>query len=122
MAIQSRRTCAASGCSALALLNRTRCAAHAGKERDRERERSKGKSIYLDARYRKARAVFMAEHPLCVTCGALATDLDHVVPHKGDTRLFWDEGNWQALCASCHSVKTAAEDGGFGNARRGGRK
>jgi Restriction endonuclease len=35
--------------------------------------------------------------------------VDHVEPHKGDASLFWDElGNWQALCYSCHSRKTAA--------------
>ena len=122
MAIRPRRTCAAPGCSALALPNHAKCKVHAAKVRSQERARSKGKRIYLDARYRKARAVYMAEHPLCAACGALATDLDHVVPHKGNMRLFWDEGNWQALCASCHSVKTAAEDGGFGNAQRRGRK
>ncbi|ELK38933.1 HNH endonuclease, partial [Brevibacillus agri BAB-2500] len=44
-----------------------------------------------------------------------ATVVDHIVPHKGDMRKFWDRMNWQALCASCHSKKTAKEDGGFGN-------
>jgi 5-methylcytosine-specific restriction protein A len=36
-----------------------------------------------------------------------ATDVDHVIPHRGNERLFWDEGNWQALCHECHSAKTA---------------
>jgi len=36
--------------------------------------------------------------------------VDHVIPHRGDQALFWDEeGNWQSLCWSCHSRKTAAE-------------
>jgi 5-methylcytosine-specific restriction protein A len=39
---------------------------------------------------------------------------DHVVPHKGDWLLFVDEKNLQGLCLSCHSKKTATEDGGFG--------
>jgi 5-methylcytosine-specific restriction protein A len=47
-----------------------------------------------------------------------ATDVDHIKPHKGDMTLFWDRTNWQSLCGPCHSAKTAAEDGGFGNARR----
>ena len=38
------------------------------------------------------------------------TDVDHIVPHRGDPRLFWDEENWQALCHSCHSKKTRNED------------
>jgi 5-methylcytosine-specific restriction protein A len=35
---------------------------------------------------------------------AKATVVDHVVPHNGDQGLFWDDGNWQALCATCHSM------------------
>ena len=44
-----------------------------------------------------------------------ATDVDHIRPHKGNEDLMWDEENLQALCHACHSRKTAAEDGGFGN-------
>jgi 5-methylcytosine-specific restriction protein A len=72
-----------------------------------------------DHRWRQARLSFLAEHPLCVTCEAKgltveATTVDHVVPHKGDPVLFWDRGNWQALCKPCHDHKTATEDGAFG--------
>lgn len=49
-----------------------------------------------------------------------ATDLDHIEPHRGDMTLFWDHDNWQSLCHSCHSAKTASEDGGFGNNPGGG--
>jgi Restriction endonuclease len=39
----------------------------------------------------------------------LADVVDHVVPHRSDVALFWDElHNWQSLCYSCHSRKTAA--------------
>ena len=38
-----------------------------------------------------------------------ATQTDHVVPHRGDGRLFWDaEENWQSLCAACGARKTQA--------------
>ncbi|HZC81646.1 MAG TPA: HNH endonuclease signature motif containing protein [Nitrospiraceae bacterium] len=62
----------------------------------------------------KARLRFLREHPLCVTClkeGIVkpATDVDHVIPHGGTERLFWDEENWQALCHECHSQKTAMD-------------
>lgn len=71
-------------------------------------------------RWHKASKAFLAEHPLCAECKrqgivAVATVTDHIVPHKGDQDLFWDESNWQGLCDHCHNVKTAAEDGGFGN-------
>lgn len=58
-------------------------------------------------RWQKVRAVFIAQNPVCTTCGDLATDVDHVVPHKGHTDpLFWDTANYQALCHACHSRKT----------------
>nr|DAE96978.1 MAG TPA: HNH endonuclease [Caudoviricetes sp.] len=49
-----------------------------------------------------------------------ATEVDHIIPHRGDQKLFWDMSNWQALCHNCHSAKTAREDGGFGNKRGSG--
>lgn len=71
-------------------------------------------------RWQQARAGYLAIHPLCAECErsgrvTIATDLDHITPHKGDMVLFWDRSNWQGLCHSCHSTKTATEDGGFGN-------
>lgn len=66
--------------------------------------------------WRKARAVYLREHPLCVECkrnGRLtpATVVDHVEPHQGDKHRFWDKANWQALCKRCHDRKTAREGG-----------
>jgi len=67
------------------------------------------------AKWQKARATYLASHPLCVMCEALgraevATVVDHVVPHRGDQKLFWDEGNWAALCAHHHSSDKAREE------------
>lgn len=71
-------------------------------------------------KWQKAREAYLAKYPLCAECQRLglvtvATDLDHIVPHKGDMVLFWDRSNWQGLCHPCHSTKTSTEDGGFGN-------
>ena len=65
-------------------------------------------------RWRRARAAYLARHPLCVPCEAAgrlepATVVDHVVPHRGSAVLFWDQSNWQSLCKSCHDAKTARE-------------
>ena len=64
-----------------------------------------------DAHWRKARKAFLSRHPLCVEClksGVLtpATVVDHIVPHRGDHALFWNEQNWQPLCKDCHDRKT----------------
>lgn len=58
-----------------------------------------------------ARKEFLKLHPLCVICGRPATEVDHIIPHKGSAALFWQSGNWQALCHSCHSKKTIKENG-----------
>jgi 5-methylcytosine-specific restriction endonuclease McrA len=38
-------------------------------------------------------------------CGNAATVVDHIIPHKGDRKLFWSRANWQPLCVSCHSSR-----------------
>lgn len=74
------------------------------------------------ARWKRARLSFLKINPLCAECGKAgrltrARLIDHITPHKGDMELFWDTNNWQSLCMSCHSIKTAREDGGFGNTK-----
>ncbi len=65
-----------------------------------------------DARWKEARLYFLRRNPLCAVClkeGRIeaATTVDHIVPHRGDWRLFWDENNWQSLCKRHHDEKTA---------------
>lgn len=94
----------------------------AAEKRKEEADKRRGSSHArgYDWKWRKAREAFLREHPLCREHErrgqvAAATVVDHIVPHKGNQTLFWDRRNWQPLCATCHSAKTAAEDGGFGN-------
>jgi 5-methylcytosine-specific restriction protein A len=51
----------------------------------------------------KAKAGFLAKHPFCRFCGAASDTVDHIRPHRGDTDVFWDRSNWQALCGPCHN-------------------
>ncbi len=37
-----------------------------------------------------------------------ATVVDHIIPHRGDQKLFWDENNWQGLCEHHHNTKTGS--------------
>jgi 5-methylcytosine-specific restriction protein A len=90
-----------------------------------EIERGNSNARGYGYKWQQARAGYLAKHPLCAECErqgkiTVAVDLDHIEPHKLDMDVFWDRGNWQGLCKSCHSAKTAREDGGFGNARNGG--
>lgn len=65
-------------------------------------------------RWRKLRDMVLCRSPVCQTvgCNKIATNVDHIIPKPmGDDSMT----NLQALCHSCHSRKTATEDGAFGN-------
>ncbi|KPJ83917.1 MAG: hypothetical protein AMS19_02430 [Gemmatimonas sp. SG8_23] len=66
------------------------------------------------SRWRRLRAQFLIENPVCLDPMGVhpletraASVVDHIEPHRGDHRLFWDRDNWQALCSRCHAIKTA---------------
>jgi 5-methylcytosine-specific restriction protein A len=64
-----------------------------------------------NTRWQKARQTFLARNALCAICKSrgkvsAATVVDHIVPHRGDTKRFWDKNNWQPLCTRCHNAKT----------------
>lgn len=59
-------------------------------------------------KWQMARKAYLLKNPLCVMCEAAgrvqaATVLDHITPHQGNQDLFWNQENWQGLCAHCHS-------------------
>lgn len=69
---------------------------------------------------------FLAEHPVCeceeckvADIPRIANVVDHIIPHRGNMKLFWDTSNWQAMNKKCHDRKTAKENGGFGNTPQG---
>lgn len=66
-------------------------------------------------KWQKARAAFLKQHPLCQYCKedgrvTLATVVNHITPHKGDQNLFWDQSNWQSVCAPHHDSTIAREE------------
>jgi 5-methylcytosine-specific restriction protein A len=89
-------------------------------KRELDRQRPSAARRGYGSRWRKVGEAFLAQHPLCAACrdqGRLvaATVVDHVVPHRGDPKLFWDGGNWAPACKTCHDAKTARE-GRWGSA------
>lgn len=73
------------------------------------------KGWYHLARWRNPRwglrAVTLRKHPICVECKqagrvTVSTEVDHVIPHRGDPLLFWDPDNLQGLCTTHHAEKT----------------
>nr|WP_133580653.1 HNH endonuclease signature motif containing protein [Aureibacillus halotolerans] len=93
------------------------CEAHTHIKPDYEQHRGTAHQRGYNTRWRKARQAYLAAHPVCVECKRMANVVDHITPHKGDDDLFWDQGNWQAMCTSCHNSKTAREDMGSWQSR-----
>lgn len=122
MPFAAPKPCGHIGCRAMAVPTTGRCAKHQGEIKQRDRDRGSAAKRGYGHKWRQARDEFLSAHPLCVDCQrrdvlTASSEVDHIVPHKGDLSLFWRRSNWQALCKPCHSRKTASEDGGFGNAR-----
>jgi len=85
--------------------------------------------------WEKARADFLAapDNQFCVKCkargllnpGTMRMDgsveanhrriglvVDHIIPHRGDKRLFWDRSNWQPLCHDHHDIEKQRQEHG----------
>ena len=104
--------CAHSGCPRLAPRGRKYCDMHSSMHP--EETRSAGSRGY-GKHWQKASKAYLRRHPLCAECQrhgryVAATVVDHIVPHRGNPQLFWDESNWQPLCKACHDHKTGTEE------------
>ncbi|RMD50590.1 HNH endonuclease [Candidatus Parcubacteria bacterium] len=75
------------------------------KEKENYKEKKK---FYNSAAWKKLRKHILATHPFCKVCGAIATEVDHIVAIEDGGELYSYE-NLQPLCKSCHSTKTGKE-------------
>ncbi|KAB2730721.1 HNH endonuclease [Brucella intermedia] len=78
-------------------------------QRDYEARRGSARERGYTARWDRAAAAFKRDNPLCIGCEAvdrveLASVVDHIIPHKGDDALFWDQANWQPCCTKHHDI------------------
>lgn len=119
-----RKLCCAPGCDDLAEAGDNRCADHRAEQdakiaarktaaKSTAQAADNGKH-YKTRAWQDARRVWLSRHPLCVDCQSVgivmaANEVDHITPHRGDLKLFWNRRNWQSLCKPCHSRKTARE-------------
>jgi len=112
------RPCRQPGCPAL-VPGGGKCETHRSAEQARyNRARGSAHAQGYGRRWRKLRLLILARDPICKHCyRAPTTDVDHIIARKkgGDD----SEENLQGLCGTCHSRKTALEDGRWG---RGGSK
>lgn len=124
------RPCRYPGCPALTSHRSGYCEKHLKLTMSQyDQERGSSAQRGYDYRWQRYREVYLVEHPLCVLCAKkdppivkAANIVDHIIPHKGDYNFFWDPKNHQPLCEECHNIKSASEDGGFGNLKGRGIK
>jgi 5-methylcytosine-specific restriction enzyme A len=81
---------------------------------NQQRTDKESKRYYRLAHWRKLRAQILREEPLCRECYrrgiiTIATEVDHI----DGNRYNLSRENLQPLCKSCHSRKTAKEQGNF---------
>lgn len=120
--MKARTICSWPGCGKAVFLPNRYCDKHQ-KQKEKEKEearaafdsqRGSAASRGYGYRWRKFRKQYLRLHPVCAVCGRLATEVDHIIPFKGDLSKVFELDNLQPLCHECHSRKTAREDGGFG--------
>ncbi|MHA6690584.1 hypothetical protein [Devosia sp. A449] len=98
-------------------------------------QRAKTAERGYGSKWQRARIAFLTEpgNQFCVKCqargllnpgtmhmdGSIETSprriglvVDHIVPHRGDQRLFWDRANWQPLCHDDHDIVKQREEHG----------
>ena len=118
MPYKSLRPCSAPGCPELVRSGRY-CDQHQTEvTRKYDRERGSSTERGYGANWQKLRKMILNRSPICEDPFGLhqeygelvqANEVDHVTPLKdGGTN---EMDNLQALCRSCHSRKTAVEDG-----------
>lgn len=112
MAMKPRRPCRHPGCSVL--VEDGYCERHRPKRvGDRSAEAESWRWMYkTDEWLLELRPNQLLDEPFCRECAkrgdrVRATDVDHIVDHKGDWKIFANPDNLESLCHSCHSRKTA---------------
>lgn len=130
MATAPLRPCLETGCPER--VKRGRCDKHEAEHRQAiDRARGGASDRGYGWKWHQRRSAFLVRFPLCgmrqgdalrdrlTDCqregrATPATMVDHLIPHKGDRALFWDQRNWCASCGTCNRTKAVKEEGRFG--------
>jgi 5-methylcytosine-specific restriction protein A len=117
---RAKRPCTTPRCPNYAIDTKY-CEEHQERVVQADRARGTAHERGYTSKWQRYSRAFLKRNPLCVCdeCKKLPVPLpaqvtDHIIPHKGDSKLFWDKSNHQALNKRCHDRKTAKYDGGFG--------
>jgi 5-methylcytosine-specific restriction enzyme A len=85
------------------------------RRRDDDSRRGSARQRGYTTAWQKARAAYLAQHPLCLFCEregevTAAVVVDHLKAHQGDYGKFWDQNNWQSLCKRHHDGAKQREE------------
>jgi 5-methylcytosine-specific restriction protein A len=126
MARRPKKACAHPGCPELIEPGQTYCIKHRRQEYKRyDEQRGTAAQRGYGSRWARYARLFKRANPLCRACllGGRVTPVyvvDHITPVTGpDDPLFWEPGNHQSLCETCHNIKRATEDKETWSRRRG---
>jgi len=89
---------------------RPKCQAAAGTTYERTAPRQCDKNFYAASPWRKLRAAYLSEHPLCEACSSqgrttLAEHVHHRLGRKSNPDLALDFDNLKAICQPCHNAE-----------------
>lgn len=81
------------------------------RQQEQQRPHRDARRWYHTVAWQALRRDVLREEPCCRECltqglSVAATQVDHIVPHRGDSGRFWDRQNLAGLCATCHARKT----------------
>ncbi|MDF3810683.1 HNH endonuclease [Rhodopseudomonas sp. BAL398] len=85
------------------------CVCRQRSKADADRRRPSAQARGYDGKWQRESKAFLAlpANRLCSCgCGRTANMVDHIIPHRGDKRLFWSRSNWQPMASSpCHNSR-----------------
>jgi 5-methylcytosine-specific restriction protein A len=83
-----------------------RCICQQERKAETDARRPSARERGYDSRWQRESKAFLSrpENRECKCgCGRVANMVDHIIPHRGDQRLFWNKANWQPMAAvPCH--------------------
>jgi 5-methylcytosine-specific restriction protein A len=103
MPMKAPRIC---GCGKL-VASGVMCACQLIRKAEADKRRPSASLRGYDRKWQRESKAYLArpENRYCAcNCGRIADMVDHVIPHRGDKKLFWSRSNWQPMASSpCHS-------------------
>lgn len=86
-----------------------RCICQVQRKAEADKRRPNARERGYDTSWQRESKAFLslpANRYCACGCGRVANMVDHIIPHRGDMRLFWNRANWQPMASSpCHSSR-----------------